>query len=169
MVYGWGWVKNWLAKNSPAVAFDTFPLPAWSEAVPPAYDRNNGESTPCVNVASSADKKAVAFDLLKFFLASEHYLKAIDQTFGLAPSKRSLEDSSSFSRILDRTVWPGLVPVDYETILTDRLVDPVVLDNADVAQPLQSVQKRLTVVLSSLGFQSREPDYAHAGDFAPAP
>lgn len=166
MVYGWGWVKNWLAKNSPGMAFDTFPLPAWTEAVPPAYDRNNGESTPCVNVASSADKKAVAFDVLKYFLASDAYLKAIDQTFGLAPSKRSLEDSSSFSRILDRTIWPGLVPVDYETILTERLIDPVVLDNASISPTLQSVQKRLTGVLSSLGFQSREPDYAHAADFA---
>lgn len=169
MIYGWGWVKNWLAKNSPEVEFDTFPLPAWTDAVPPAYDRNNGESTPCVNRASSADKKAVAFDLLKFFLASDRYFEAIDQTFGLAPSKRSLEDSSSFSRILDRTVWPGLVPVDYETILTDQLIDPVILDGADVPSLLQTTQKRLAAILSSLGFQSREQDYAHGTDFADSP
>ncbi len=124
MIYGWGWVNNWLAKNNPETSFDTFPLPAWTDDVPPAYDRNNGESTPCVNKASSPEKKAVAFDLLKFFLASDDYLQMIDQKFSLAPSKRSLSKKkpfveekafSSFQRILDRTVWPGVVPVDYET------------------------------------------------------
>lgn len=169
MIYGWGWVKNWMSKNGPEVDFDSFPLPAWTEAVPPAYDRNNGEATPCVNRASTADKKAVAFDIIKFFLASDDYLARIDQTFGLAPSKRSLVDSSSFSRILDRTVWPGAVPVDYETTLTERLVDPVVLDKADVSTAFEATQERLTRVLSSLGFQSREPDYAHWADFVSSP
>jgi len=61
MIYGWGWVNNWMANNGPEIVWDTFPLPAWTEAVPSAYDRNNGESTPCVNRASAADKKAVAF------------------------------------------------------------------------------------------------------------
>jgi len=172
MIYGWGWVNNWLAKNDPELAFDTFPLPSWSETVPPAYDRNNGESTPCVNRASTPDKKAVAFDLIKFFLASGDYLERIDSTFSLAPSKRSLTEKelfggkvfSSFSQILDRTVWPGLVPVDYENMVTARLVDPVVLDHVGAGAALQDTQRGLVGLLASLGFQSRESDYAYAAD-----
>jgi len=173
MIYGWGWVNNWLAKNDPELAFNTFPLPAWTTAVPPAYDRNNGESTPCVNKASTPEKQAAAFDLIKFFLASDEYLEAIDRTFSLAPSKRSLSEKelfggrvfSSFARILDRTVWPGLVPVDYENLETSRLIDPVILDHADVDAALRDTQKGLVGVLASLGFQSRERDYPHAADF----
>ena len=173
MVYGWGWVNNWLAKNDPELSFDTFPLPAWTEAVPPAYDRNNGESTPCVNRAISPEKKAVAFDLIKFFLASDQYLEMIDQTFSLAPSKRSLSEKelfggkvfASFSQILDRTVWPGLVPVDYENMVGSRLIDPVILDHVSVDGALQETQKGLGGVIASLGFRSRESDYAHAPDF----
>lgn len=165
MIYGWGWVDNWLSKNAPELAYDTFPLPAWTEVVPPAYDRNNGESTPGVNRASPDEKKAVAFDLIRYFLASDEYLESLDRKFSLAPSKRSLQDQSSFARILDRTVWPGIVPVDYETLLTNRLIDPVVLDRADVSRALEATQKGLAGILSSLGFQSREKDYQHAGDF----
>jgi multiple sugar transport system substrate-binding protein len=169
MIYGWGWVTNWMANHGPEVTYDTFPLPAWSDTVPAAYDRNNGESTPCVNKASSADKKAVAFDLIKFFLASDEYLASLDAKFSLAPSKRSLQAQTAFSRILDRTVWPGLVPVDYENLMTEHLVDPVILDKAAVGGALEDTQKRLFGVLASLGFQSRERDYAHAADFTKNP
>jgi len=178
MIYGWGWVNNWMAKNSPEVAFDTFSLPAWTDAVPPAYDRNNGESTPCVNRASSADKKAVAFDLIKFFLASDDYLAWIDRTFSLAPSKRSLSEKQEFaqgkvfasaSRILDRTVWPGAVPVDYENVVTERLVDPVVLDKAEVAAALAETKRVLTGVVASQNFLPREKDYPHVADFRATP
>ena len=167
LIYGWGWVNNWLAKNAPELAYDTFPLPTWTEAVPPAYDRNNGESTPGVNRASSAEKKAVAFDLIKFFLASDEYLESIDRKFSLVPSKRSLHDLSSFARILDRTVWPGVVPVDYEVLLTNRLIDPVILDRTEVAAALEDTQKGLAGILSSQEFQSREGDYLHADEFRP--
>ena len=178
MIYGWGWVNNWMAKNGPEIAYDTFPLPAWTEAVPPAYDRNNGESTPCVNRASSAEKKAVAFDLIKFFLASDDYLESLDRKFSLAPSKRALSDRkvfaedkafSSFSRVLDRTIWPGVVPVDYENLLTSRLVDPVVLDRADVGAALQETRRVMMGVFATVGFQSRERDYAHVSDFVTSP
>ncbi len=177
MIYGWGWVNNWLAKNNPETPFDTFPLPSWTKTVPPAYDRNNGESTPCVNKDSSAEKKAVAFDLIKFFLASDEYLQMIDQKFSLAPSKRSLSEKklfgervfSSFSAILDRTVWPGTVPVDYEGLLTSRLIDPVVLDHVGFQEALEATQKGLVGLLATQNFRSREGDYAHAGEFSPAP
>ena len=114
----------------------------------------------------------VAFDLIKFFLSSGEYLERIDSTFSLAPSKRSLTEKelfggkvfSSFSQILDRTVWPGLVPVDYENMVTARLIDPVVIDHVGAGDALQDTQRGLVGLLASLGFQSRESDYAHAAD-----
>jgi hypothetical protein len=59
--------------------------------------------------------------------------------------------------------------VDYENLMTEHLVDPVILDKVDVGGALQDTQKRLYGVLASLDFQSRERDYAHVTDFAGAP
>ena len=48
-------------------------------------------------------------------------------------------------------------------------IHDVVLDRAEVSAALQATQDRLSRVLSSLGFQSREADYAHRSDFVSSP
>ena len=97
---------------------------------------------------SDARKKAVAFDIIKFFLSNDSYLTAISKKFALTSSKKSLqnielsqeleEQLAPFQQILDRTVWPGNIPLVYEEHVVKYIIEPVIIDNADLATALRT-------------------------------
>jgi len=174
MIYAWGWTNNWLRKNYPDLDFGTFPTPTWDKGIPPAYDRNNGESSMGVSAYARKDRQTVAFDMIKFFLANDGYLMRISLEFGVAPSKRSLDGAPAlakdplmvnFNKILDRTVWPGALPSFYEEILNDKLIDPVIIDGKSVSSALAATQAFLNPMFGTNSFQSRESQYRFSTDF----
>jgi multiple sugar transport system substrate-binding protein len=153
MIYGWGWTGNWLRMHYPECHFDVFRIPAWTASSPAVFDRNNGECSMGVAKSSPHANQAVAFDLIKFFLAKDEYLLELSSRFGVAPTKRSLDDHpalkdgklfSAYRNMLDKTVWPGPLPDFYESILTDALIDPVVIDGVDSGRALADAQEKLT-------------------------
>jgi multiple sugar transport system substrate-binding protein len=168
MIYGWGWANTWLKQNSPKLEYGVFPTPSWTSATPPAYDRNNGESSMGVNIASSKDRQAVAFDLIKYFLASKKYLVEMCLAFGVAPSKYSLDSEPALkddplqvtiSKILDRTVWPGPLPSFYEEAITQDLVDAVIIDGRDPRAALAATQAKLAPLFRQSSFSAMERQY----------
>jgi multiple sugar transport system substrate-binding protein len=170
MIYSWGWTNVWLKHNYPNLDFGVFPTPSWTGGTPFAYDRNNGESSMGVNIASPRDKQAVAFDLIKFFLASKKYLISLSLDFGVAPSKYSLDAEpalmndpllGTFAKTLDRTEWPGPLPAFYEDTIASDLVDPVVIDGRDIHTSLTQAEKRLTALFRQSSFATMERKYRY--------
>jgi multiple sugar transport system substrate-binding protein len=168
MIYAWGWANVWLKQHYPKLDFGVFPTPTWTGEIPPAYDRNNGESSMGVNIASPKDRQAVAFDLIKYFLANKKYLIDLSLAFGVAPSKFSLDGESAlkndpllgtFAKTLDRTVWPGALPSFYEDVITSDLVDAVIIDGRDIRSSLAATEKRLTSLFRQSSFATMERQY----------
>jgi multiple sugar transport system substrate-binding protein len=156
MIYAWGWANNWLRLHHPEVEYDMFRLPAWTASSPAVFDRNNGECSPGVNAQAPADRKAAAFDFIKFFLAKDDYLVELCRQFGVAPTKRSLDNDPRLSgdrlliayrNILDKTAWPGILPDTYESTINAYLIDPVIIDRADIGRALADTERRLRLGL----------------------
>lgn len=175
MIYAWGWTNTWLKHNYPDLDFGVFPTPSWTAGTPPAYDRNNGESSMGVNIASPKDRQAVAFDLIKFFLASKKYLVEMSLAFGVAPSKYSLDGEAAlkgdpllgtFAKTLDRTEWPGPLPSFYEEIISSDIVDAVVLDGKDIRSSLAAAEKRLIPLFRQSSFANMERQYRFYGQLS---
>lgn len=174
MMYSWGWAINWLNQRSANLNFGTFPVPSWDGETPPAWDRNNGEISMGVNRKSDPIVQEVAFDFIRFYLASDEYLRRVSERFGAFPSKFSVQRSlnlnsnplySSFASILDRTIWPGFVPDIYEDYIVSYLVEPVILDGAEIPTALSAAQRVLEPLMRFEGFFSAEDLYAHIDDF----
>lgn len=172
MAYAWNWVGGWLNDNSD-VDWGWFPMPAPDGA--PALGRNNVENTFSVNASSSDAEQAVAFDFIEFVLSSdERVLRYVLQAGGV-PTKRSLlTDAGVLSNpivarsiaegIVDRTVYPGAMPVAYEAAY-DRLRDAVTLEGIDVDTALAQAQAVADDRLDGSGFVAIERSYAGAGSF----
>ena len=167
MIYAWGWANGWLKENFPDLDFGTFPIPTWDGRTPPAYDRYNGESSMGVNEHSPEAKKRVAFDLIRFFLASDQFLSDFCRSLSLIPTKRNLVDDPSFpgQGLVERTVWPGALPAFYEKTLDDTLVDPFIIDGLPATEVLRQTQDRLDRQFAQSTFRSSEASYRFAGDF----
>lgn len=157
MVYAWGWVNNWLGRNFPELEYGSFPTPTWTLEPSFAIDRNNGESSLCVNQNAQKDRQEVAFDLVCFFLASDTYLLEIARQFSSAPAKRSLDAAwavhqatvgTNWQTPPDKTIWPRVVPEAYEKLLSDLVIDPVVIDGVDPATVLERAEPRVRELIS---------------------
>jgi multiple sugar transport system substrate-binding protein len=152
MIYAWGWTRNWLEKYFPELEYDVFHIPTWTMEMPRYFDRSNGESSMGVNERAADEHKAVAFDIIKFFLVKDEYLVEMSRQFGVAPSKLRLAESPSlrndrllatFYSVLDRTLHVGTLPDFYETTLASTLIDPVVIDRVPIKPALADTAARL--------------------------
>lgn len=173
MIYAWGWTNNWEHSNYPSLEFGLFPLPSWDGNLPPAWDRNNGESSPGVSRYAREDRRAVAFDLIKFFLTRNEYLHRISSSFGVVPAKLTLEKADiadsggnlqAFRTIMDRTIWPGPLPSGWEDTLSSELIDAVVIDKQSPELCLRRTQASLDELFATDTFQSVENRYPHASE-----
>lgn len=166
MIYSWGWTMNWLKRNSPKTDFGTFPTPTWANyKTPLIIDRNNRESSMAVSKYSSREKKVAAFDLIKYFLASNSYLLDINIQLGTIPSKKGLkkllseandEVFHSFISVMNKTVWPGVYPEVYESDIVNYLIDPVIIDKKPIKQSFQELEKILIPELLNSNFNTME-------------
>jgi multiple sugar transport system substrate-binding protein len=168
MLFQWGWIASFL-KNYPDIDWGFFNLPTKTGGVPPAYERNNGEATMVVT-AVDKNKAAVAFDILKFFLASDKYLLDMGLLDNIVPVKKGLDKDPAIQtdsvlaeqiKLIDRTIWPGPVPAPYFTNILTYAVQEVLMNGKSIDASLdnaQRVQER-DFTESFKTFRSRERMY----------
>jgi multiple sugar transport system substrate-binding protein len=174
MAYVWGWFGAQLA-NYPDLEWGFFNLPTRDGKNPPAYDRNNGESTFAVNKAAKKEAQAVGFDILKFFLCSDELLVEMANSLNVVPSKTSLRTHPAIQAnvvlktqadIVDRTIWPGPVPGAWETAITTYAIQGVLLNGKSIDAALTETQamEERDFVKAFPDFKPVERQYAHAGE-----
>ncbi|MBE3143626.1 MAG: hypothetical protein IMZ61_06855, partial [Planctomycetes bacterium] len=119
---------------NPNVEFGIFKLPTWDGKVPPAYDRNNGESTFSVNPKAPDANKAVAFDFIHYVIDNENYARDLALKSSQAPVMKRLKtdqqllaDQAISTTIaeLDHTLWPGVFSTGWDPIKTKTVSDGI--------------------------------------------
>jgi multiple sugar transport system substrate-binding protein len=126
MIFGWGWIANFLERNYSGAEFGFFRIPNWDLSVPPAYNYNNLELSFCVNAASGEGQKNAAYDLLLFYLCNNKVLLKVSDQGKLVPSKISLlekhfaeldEVVKIQTEYLDLTDFLGIRPISVSSYL----------------------------------------------------
>ena len=167
IVYKWGWFLNELDTNYPDIHYGVFPTPTPSEAVPFAYDRYNGESTPGINNNQSNDQQAVAQDFLRFCLANDEYFKQGALTLASFPNKRSLTDDeailanpvlATLAPRIDRLIWPGAVPATIETTVT-QVIEDILYNGKEIRTTIADGQAKMEADMRNSNFTSLEKNY----------
>lgn len=174
MIYGWSWVANYLDQNHPGTEYGFFRTPCWDEAVPPAYDYNNYESSFAVNRASSPEKQDAALDLLLFYLCSDAVLVRTARQAQMVPAKEILltehgeelgEVIQIQSSYIDRTAFKGVVPeavyACLSPLMTRELWDP----GNNREEMLQNMDEEISRILKSYQFEPQMKHYVHYGEF----
>ena len=95
MICDWTWVPSnrYTYSTFPDIDLGICPTPSF-DGNPAAFDRNNGECSPCVSANATDETKAVAFDFVKYLLANDDFIRDFAMLNGIFPSKYSLDDES---------------------------------------------------------------------------
>ncbi|MGI5957812.1 MAG: extracellular solute-binding protein [Massiliimalia sp.] len=175
MTYSWGWYGTWLNGDSyKDLNWGFFNLPTVDGETPPAYDRNNGESTAAVSAKTGDKEKAVAFDMLKYFLCNDELLIETNMALSTVPVKLSLQNNETIAtnivlgtqaEILDRTYWPGAVPDPYFQGLLKYVEQDVLLNGKSIDDALENAETVINKDLEPLDFTPVERLYQHASEF----
>lgn len=170
IVYGWGWLKNYLPANFPSLEWGAFNVPSpYAGKVPFAYDRYNGESTFGINKLAKAEKQAVAQDFIRFFMCNDSAVLRFSQMFGVFPAKISLRNDPAISgdplmkelsKIIDRTIWPGVIPSPIEDNLKKTMQD-VLYNGISVENAVKKTQSQMERDLLGSSFVSVENSYKY--------
>jgi multiple sugar transport system substrate-binding protein len=170
MVYAWGWFKNYLPDRFPDVDWGVFNVPSFYADKPPfAYDRYNGESTWGINAKAKPENQAVAQDFVRFFMTNDMMLKKFCLMFGTFPAKISLKNDKDvlndplmkvLSKIIDRTIWPGVMPSPIEDNLKKTIQD-ILYNGMSVEDAVKQTQKQMVRDLRNVNFTSVEDKYKY--------
>jgi multiple sugar transport system substrate-binding protein len=173
MVYDWGWFKNFLPDNYPDLSWGVFNTPSpYAGKKPFAYDRYNGESTFGINKLAKAEKQAVAQDFVKFFMTGDKMLEKFCLMFGTFPARISMKSDPAIladplmrelSKIIDRTIWPGVMPSPIEDNLK-RTVQDILYNGMSVEDAVKKTQAQMARDLASSTFVSVESEYKYFGE-----
>ena len=173
MIYGWGWLKNYLPDNFPDLEWGAFNVPSpYADKPPFAYDRYNGESTFGINKAAAADKQAAAQDFIRFFLTNDAAVRKFSLMFGVFPAKKSLRNDGAItsdplmkelSKIIDRTIWPGVMPSPIEDNLKKTIQD-ILYNGMDVKAAVTKTQAQMERDLKNTTFIAVEDTYRYFGE-----
>jgi multiple sugar transport system substrate-binding protein len=173
MVYDWGWFKNFLPDNYPDLSWGVFNTPSpYADKKPFAYDRYNGESTFGINKLAKADKQAVAQDFVKFFMTSDKMLEKFCLMFGTFPARISMSGDEAIladpvmkelTKIIDRTIWPGVIPSPIEDNLK-RTAQDILYNGMSVEDAVKKTQAQMVRDLASSTFVSVESQYKYFGE-----
>lgn len=173
MTYQWGWFKNELDSKYPDVDYGVFATPTFTDEVPFAYDRYNGESTPGINANQSEEQQAVAQDFINFILANDEYELKAAEAFASYPTKKTLSDHevvtsnpilTAIGSRVERLIWPGPFPATVETSATKAMED-VVFNNANIDEALSNAQDQMDRDMRQSQFKSLESSYQFFDEF----
>lgn len=170
MICKWGHNYQYLKTNFPDLDFGIFEIPTFTEDVPYAYNRYNGESTFGINKNSDEKEQAVAQDFVRFFLADDESQKDFCLDLSTFPAKKSLSSDEDIANhptmsiladTIERYVWPGPMPATLEQTMKkvgeDVLYNGVKLDDA-----LKQAEENINKDLKNTQFESVEDLYKYA-------
>lgn len=173
MIWEWTWVPNYIKSTFPEVDFGIISTPSFDQN-PAAYDRNNGECSPCVSKNAKDSNKAVAFDFVKYLLCNDDFLKEFALMNGIFPSKYSLDDNQEINnsdvhkalkQTIGNTIWPGPIPSQVESAQSMYLQDEFLKNGATAEDAAKKADEVLSKDLSHLTFAPVERKYEHADRF----
>lgn len=173
MICDWTWIPNYIKTTFPDVEIGCFPTPSF-DGNPAAFDRNNGEATPCVSAKASAEAKAVAFDFLKYLLANDEFILEFVLFNGVFPAKYSLDNApeilespvhQALAKTIDKTIWPGPIPAAVEQAMKSYLQDDFLMNNVSAEDAVKKVDEVLAKDLANLSFMPVERRYQGAERF----
>lgn len=173
MIFDWTWVPGYLAETFPDTQVGIFPVPSF-DGNPAAFDRNNGECTPCVSAKASDAAKAVSFDFIKYLLADDDFIREFALSNGIFPSKYTLDNDpeinaspvlTALKATINKTLWVGPVPSQVEDIQVKYLQDDFLKNNVTAAQAVANTDATMAKDLANLSFVSVERRYENASAF----
>ncbi|MBT1172173.1 extracellular solute-binding protein [Bifidobacterium sp. MA2] len=169
MIYAWGALQGTLETKYPDIDYGVFPTPTFTKAVPFAYDRYNGESTPGINVHQSDEQQAVAQDFIRFMLAGDDYVRTAVKLQNSFPGKKSLQNDpeilanpvmAAIKPRLDRLIWPGPTPSTLES--SPKIAFQNVFQNhQNIAKAVAAAQAQIETDMKGSDFTSLERMYRH--------
>ncbi len=169
MIYAWGALKGTLDTKYPDIDYGVFATPTFTDDVPFAYDRYNGESTPGINKHQSAEQRAVAQDFIRFILANDDYIRAASKLTNSFPGKKSLQDDeeilsnpvmAAIKPRLDRLIWPGPTPSTLES--SPKIAFQNVFQNHQkIDTAVKNAQAQIETDMKGSDFVSLESMYQH--------
>jgi len=173
MICDWTWIPGYIKETFPDIELRYFPTPSF-ERNPALFDRNNGECSPCVSAKSTDDKKAVAFDFVKYLLANDDFIREFSLSNGIFPSKYSLDNDPEINAspvhlalkgTINKTIWPGPVPSVVEEALKSYLQDDFLKNNVSAEDAVAKTDEVLAKELQHLSFVPAERRYEGADQF----
>ncbi len=173
MICDWTWIPGYLKDTYPDVEIGVFPTPSF-DGNPAAYDRNNGECSPCVSAKAGDANKAVAFDFVKFLLASDDFIKEFSLSNGIYPSKYSLDNDAdiaaspihgALAQTINKTIWIGPLPNQIEGTLGKYLQDDFLKNGVSAAAAVAKTDEIILKDLGNLDFVPVERRYEGASAF----
>lgn len=173
MICGWTWIPNYIKSTFPDIELGYFPTPSF-DGNPAAFDRNNGDATPCVSAKASDAGKAVAFDFIKYLLANDDFILDFALFNGVFPAKYSIDNAQeiidspvhqAMKSTIDKTIWPGPIPAAVESALKSYLQDDFLMNNVSAADAAAKTDEILAKDLGSMSFVPVERRYEGAAAF----
>lgn len=173
MICDWTWIPSYIASTFPEVEIGYFPTPSF-DGNPAAFDRNNGECSPCVNSKASSEAKAVSFDFIKYLLANDDFIREFSLLNGIFPSKYSLDNDAGINgspihqtlkATIDKTLWMGPLPGQIESSIGKYLQDDFLKNNVSAEKAVAKTDEIIAKDLANLSFTPVERRYAGAGQF----
>ena len=173
MICDWAWVPGYITSTFPDFELGIFPMPSF-DGDPAAYDRNNGECSPCVSAEASDEAKAAAFDFVKYLLANDDFIRDFAMLNGIFPSKYSLDDDPTIAAspvhqalkvTIDKTLWPGPVPSQVESIQGKYLQDDFLKNGVSAEDAAKQTDEMMAKDLANLSFTPVERLYEGADRF----
>ncbi|HIX06001.1 MAG TPA: extracellular solute-binding protein [Candidatus Fournierella pullicola] len=173
VICDWTWVPSYITSTFPDIEMGVFPTPSF-DGDPAAFDRNNGECSPCVSAKATDEAKAVAFDFVKYLLANDDFIRDFAMLNGIFPSKYSLDDDPTIAAspvhqalkaTIDKTLWPGPVPSQIESIQGKYLQDDFLKNGVSAEDAARQTDEMMAKDLANLSFVPVERRYEGADRF----
>lgn len=167
MVSKWGWYNNTIKEKYPDIEYGVFQIPTFSEELPLAIDRYNGESTIGINKNADKDEQAVAQDFVRFFIANDDLIKNFCLNYSVFPSKNSLAKDpeilehqvlSQLAPNIEHYIWPGSFP----SIIEDSLKiagQEIIYNKVAPKDAIKKAQASMESEMKNSDFESVEDLY----------
>ena len=172
MIGHWNWVAGYFNATYPELDWGFFLMPTKDGSQPAAYDRYEMEWTLAVSAADEA-KRAVAFDVLKFYACEQNSYLDHAVRIGCICANKNLVDDPKFdaqpnlqvlSSIADRLVFPGVIPTYEARNKAMRAAgSDIFINGKDPKEVIQGVVAQLMsdAEKNDITFKSVEDQYAH--------
>ncbi len=167
MISSWGWLNDYIVANAPGFEFGVFEVPVFDKDNIYAYNRLNAEATFGISASAPADQKAVAQDIVKFFLADDESMISADLGYSCFPSKKSLAENeqimtnkalAAIKDHISQYIYPGSLSSTFETNLK-IMEEDVFYNGMSVEDALQKAEDAINADLEMEDFTSIENQY----------